>query len=893
MKRKYLKRFAVFSILFGLLGSMILNTTTAFAQNITDKDKVFSVDRTVYVQLTGDESEEIITEIAQSLNANAAAVTSMKGSQSGAHIGYQTSDGVLREFIPVQAQEELTNQVMTRAGVNITKVRQVILDWHFIIPSTQVQFWGAYYDILEDPNGNPLFCVEPSVLVNGLDSYSPTTMPSHVTTRMQQGASIGYSKVRDDAHYWNTHTFLYSEMGVQWIKNSGYDQNIQNEINAGIDNLAKRPSFQNKEVVLKMGEPVTIEDTNGVFKDYEKLLSNTSGVKVERNGNKITLTATADSNETGEIRFQRYNVEPISIAYVKQGSQTLAVLRDPDMARFTILVKVIKKGKVDLIKQDSVTGEIAQGAAVLEGAEYELIDSQGNRQVSKVVNGKAHFDDVFIGKGTYREITPPNGYNLDTKVYDFDLQPNGSTIHLERIVTDKVIEGQVSIVKFGNKPLNGIQLPEGQRPPLKDAEFTMTSDTTGEVADILVTDEDGLATSKKVPYDIYTVSETKTPKGYKPVEDFKVKVDTEGKIYHYILEDVAHESQIKIAKQDADSKELIAFEGVGFQIRIVSTGELLKQSINYPVPHEIDTFYTAADGTLVLPQALTAGDYELIEVEAPEGYLLSKEPVPFTVDENSPELLTVSMLNERVKGEISGQKLAEVIDVENSKDEQAYKYEKYAGAKFELLAEEDITTLDGITHFKKGEVVRENISLDENGQFKLENLELGDYRLVETETGEEYNKIDDILVSLTFKDSETAVVFENLEIKNDLKKGTAEISKKDIADEKELEGATLNVKGEDTDITWVSTTEDKVLTLKDGEYTLTEVLPNDGYELNTEVITFTVKDGETTKVTMHNKRIKENLPMTGERVIGTILPGIFFLIVFSVLVQRSKKNDLV
>lgn len=52
----------------------------------------------------------------------------------------------------------------------------------------------------------------------------------------------------------------------------------------------------------------------------------------------------------------------------------------------------------------------------------------------------------------------------------------------------------------------------------------------------------------------------------------------------------------------------------------------------------IDTFYTTA-GTLITSTFLVHGDgYTLVEVEAPEGYVLDPTPVPFDISkENASE----------------------------------------------------------------------------------------------------------------------------------------------------------------------------------------------------------------------------------------------------------------
>jgi len=61
---------------------------------------------------------------------------------------------------------------------------------------------------------NHFFCIKPGILVNGFGGYTQTVMPSQITKRMQQGASVGYSKTKDIPHYWNTQTFLWDELGV-------------------------------------------------------------------------------------------------------------------------------------------------------------------------------------------------------------------------------------------------------------------------------------------------------------------------------------------------------------------------------------------------------------------------------------------------------------------------------------------------------------------------------------------------------------------------------------------------------------------------------------------------------------------------------------------------------
>ena len=73
----------------------------------------------------------------------------------------------------------------------------------------------------------------------------------------------------------------------------------------------------------------------------------------------------------------------------------------------------------------------------------------------------------------------------------------------------------------------------------------------------------------------------------------------------------------------------------------------------------------------------------------------------------------------------------------------------------------------------------------------------------------------------------------------EVKEYEVNISKTDITGGVEIAGATLNVKGDNnTDITWVSTTESHKITLKPGVYTLTETIAPKGYILSKESIEF-------------------------------------------------------
>lgn len=107
------------------------------------------------------------------------------------------------------------------------------------------------------------------------------------------------------------------------------------------------------------------------------------------------------------------------------------------------------------------------------------------------------------------------------------------------------------------------------------------------------------------------------------------------------------------------------------------------------------------------------------------------------------------------------------------------------------------------------------------------------------------------------------------------------ISKVDVTNSQELPGAKLIVTSKSNPSNkweWTSTTKPHQIALESGDYTLCETIAPDGYELSTECIDFTVKDGEFTTVKMENKPV--HIPNTSSMVNKIIIfLGLAFIIV--------------
>lgn len=226
--------------------------------------------------------------------------------------------------------------------------------------------------------------------------------------------------------------------------------------------------------------------------------------------------------------------------------------------------------------------------------------------------------------------------------------------------------------------------------------------------DLLVTDADGVAVSKDLPYGRYTVHQIEGMEGQAFIPDFTVFINADGQLYSYILNNLTISSFIRVEKHDAETGKIIPAAGVGFQIRDLSTGELISQTVYYPTPITITTFYTADDGSLMLPYELPYGQYELIEVETCYGYVLDSQPVPFTVDGTS-DVVTVTKHNVAQKGLIHISKTGEIFSTvvnESELYQPVYEVAGLEGAVYSITALEDVYTLDGTLRASAGEVMR-------------------------------------------------------------------------------------------------------------------------------------------------------------------------------------------
>ena len=498
---------------------------------------------------------------------------------------------------------------------------------------------------------------------------------------------------------------------------------------------------------------------------------------------------------------------------------------------------------IDLVKEDSKTGNSAQGDAVFEGAIYGLYAREDinhpdgrsgvlykkDEQVATLTTdnaGKASVSNLYLGKYYLKEITPPVGYLLDEEEHDVNCNYEGDqveTVKRNTVSKEDVIKQPFQLIKAADNDKTDADLLKGagfsayliSSLTVKDDgsyDFTNATPTvlTEDGKTEMFTDERGYACSIPIPYGRYIVRETTTPHNFMPVDDFIVTVTENSstpQVWRVLLDD-EFKAKLKIVKQDDETKQPVLLANTEFKVYDLDAKKYVEQVTTYPNTVVHKSYFTDENGYLILPESLKCGNYRIEEVSAPDGYTQNTQYVEIKVDKNTAyqmdsvsgdAIITVTYENHPVKGKLVIHKSGETL--KSFKKDFVYEEASLEGAEFEIYAAEDIFTPDhqvdeqGNRHviYAKDTLVK-TVTTNKNGEAVIKDLPLGKYRVKETKatSGFVLNP-DSQEVSFIYKDQNTPEIEEKLEFSNERQKVELSVEKQDAETGKALKGATFGL----------------------------------------------------------------------------------------------------
>ena len=498
---------------------------------------------------------------------------------------------------------------------------------------------------------------------------------------------------------------------------------------------------------------------------------------------------------------------------------------------------------IDLVKEDSETGNSAQGDAVFEGAIYGLYAREDinhpdgrsgvlykkDEQVATLTTdkeGKASVSNLYLGKYYLKEITPPVGYLLDEEEHDVNCDYEGDqveTVKRNTVSKEDVIKQPFQLIKAADNDKTDADLLKGagfsaylisSLTVKDDGSYDFTNATpivlTEDGKTEMFTDERGYACSIPIPYGRYIVRETTTPHNFMPVDDFIVTVTENSstpQIWRVLLDD-EFKAKLKIVKQDDETKQPVLLANTEFKVYDLDAKKYVEQVTTYPNTVVHKSYFTDENGYLILPESLKCGNYRIEEVRAPDGYTQNTQYVEIKVDKNTAyqmdsvsgdAIITVTYENHPVKGKLVIHKSGETL--KSFKKDFVYEETSLEGAEFEIYAAEDIFTPDhqvdeqGNRHviYAKDTLVK-TVTTNKNGEAVIKDLPLGKYRVKETKApaGFVLNP-DSQEVSFIYKDQNTPEIEEKLEFSNERQKVELSVEKQDAETGKALKGATFGL----------------------------------------------------------------------------------------------------
>ncbi|MDK0575128.1 SpaA isopeptide-forming pilin-related protein (plasmid) [Clostridium perfringens] len=422
-------------------------------------------------------------------------------------------------------------------------------------------------------------------------------------------------------------------------------------------------------------------------------------------------------------------------------------------------------------------------------------------------NGKINLKNLQYGHYQIQEIKTLWNYVLNDKPVNFEVKENGKNIKLE--MTNKKIRGTVEVYKVDkdtNRPLEGVEFE------LFNGENKIGTYTT---------DKDGKIVVKNLEAGSYTWKEVKAADHYdKNEDDFKFNIYQDGQVEKITVNNKVKTGDFEFTKTDVTTGKVI--DGAKVEI----TG------LDVQNQHIKIEFTSSKDGNkFTLPE----GKYQFKETVAPNGYKLNEEIGNFEIKNG--EVVKANLKDERKQGTLEFTK----TDVTTGKT--------INGAKIKIECTEGLS---------KGKVI-EFVSSENGNKFTLDE---GKYTFEETVAPEGY-KLSTEKGSFEIKDGKIT----KANLKDERKVGTLEFTKTDLTTGDVIDGAKIKITGtsglnKGKVIEFTSSKDGNKFTLEEGTYEFEETTAPEGYKVNTEKGTFTIKDGQVTKANLKDARKMGKLEFT-------------------------------
>lgn len=464
-------------------------------------------------------------------------------------------------------------------------------------------------------------------------------------------------------------------------------------------------------------------------------------------------------------------------------------------------------GKVRAVKQD-------EKGAPIPGVKFGVYCDKGKLLEEITTGDDGTAVSGVLNEGSYylQELEGVDGYLMDAEQHPFSITENEVIVPVT--VTNPRITGSVSVIKTGTdgEPLSGVVF--GVYLAADDTELCR-----------LTTGEDGTATSAPLYYGDYYLKELSTVDGYELLDaPIPFSILEQDAVIEIPVTNPLIMGGVSVYKVSADA------DADGNPVPLLGA----KFGLYNAKGQRLAELTTGEDGRAA-HEGLPKGGYYLKELTAPEGFVVTDELLPFSI-ETQGQAAELTVTNGAGFGTLEVLKTGE-------------DGEKLANVTFDVFR--------ASTAEKAGELVT-----DESGAASI-TLPLGRYYLVETATADGYGLLaGQVSVNLTADGETVQLPIVNQRNVCVIEGGHIRLLKKDADTAATLPGASFGIynTADGSKAGEITTGTDGAaasLLLPAGDYYLKELRAPEGYEISADKLPVTVTDGGTAEVTAANKRLPE------------------------------------
>jgi len=490
-----------------------------------------------------------------------------------------------------------------------------------------------------------VYCLQPATPVDSSVVYNIATenaweiqnLTREQWERITLIAYYGYGYGNHTDEKW----WAITQVMIWWITNPEWDiyftegilgrritpfNNEIAQINQLVDNHARLPSFHGTTHNLVLGSRRIFNDTNNVLNQFD---IDHAEIEASINGNDLIINANSIGRSVLTLKRSttRFNNPPF--VYFHSASQNFM-----SVGSFTPLVSNLELniigGKIIVDKVDYNTGtKETSGLGTLEGAIYDIFDSNDIliSQIRTDAEGRAILTELPIGRYYIIESTPSEGYLLDPIRYIIEITEDD----LEHTVISRqqIIQGQIKVDKidYDNKTKD-----TWGKGTLAGAVYEIFNHD-GLLMDTIITNEEGYAISRLLPFGRYYIREKIASQGYMlDLTNHEVWLKTDGNIYTITSYQQVIRRNVEILKSYSQLETGILTPEQNVTFHIYDHNNLLRETV---ITDEFG--FTQING-------LAYGNYRISQITGSSGTEKIQD-INFTVNDSSPRIIRFNIVN--------------------------------------------------------------------------------------------------------------------------------------------------------------------------------------------------------------------------------------------------------